>query len=240
MLTLDSARTMDGVFERAAAHDPLQPAMAQERHRRRQLERELCDARAELARLRVELAGTEASAQRARHDALHDGLTALPNRRYFRERLELAVAQAHAEHATAAVLYIDLDGFKSINDVLGHDRGDELLRIVAARLSHAVRAADLVSRIGGDEFACLPADVLDEPQLRHLAAKLFDAVSAPVTLAELRLCIYPSIGIASYPAGGNSADALLRSADTAMYRAKRARSRYAFFDRLASIARPLP
>ena len=109
------------------------------------LERDLHDARAELARLRVALTGTEASAQRARHDALPDSLTGRPNRRGFHERLDEAVARADAAGTCVAVLYIDLDGFKSINDTLGHDRGDELLRIVAARLSRAIRASDLVS-----------------------------------------------------------------------------------------------
>ena len=196
------------------------------------LERDLHDARAELARLRVALTGTEASAQRARHDALHDSLTGLPNRRCFHERLDEAVARADAAGTCVAVLYIDLDGFKSINDTLGHDRGDELLRIVAARLSRAIRASDLVSRIGGDEFACLPGEALDDEDLRHFAAKLFDAVSAPVTLDQVRLCIYPSIGIARHPDGGKSAEAVLRNADIAMYRAKRSRSRYAFFARI--------
>jgi diguanylate cyclase (GGDEF)-like protein len=228
---LTSSDALAGPVLRSVASDPPK-AVSVADGRLLKLERDLRDAHAEVARLRLALAGTEASAQRARHDALHDSLTGLPNRRLFHERLAEALARADAARSSVAVLFIDLDGFKSINDTLGHDRGDELLTIVAARLSHAVRASDLVSRIGGDEFACLPGDVLDDDQLRILASKLFDAVSVPMRLDQLRLCIYPSIGIARHPDGGKSAQAVLRSADIAMYRAKRTRSRYAFFGRI--------
>jgi diguanylate cyclase (GGDEF)-like protein len=128
------------------------------------------------------------------------------------------------------VLYLDLDGFKPINDLHGHDAGDELLRIVAARLARSIRAEDMVCRLGGDEFACLLSDPLNRERLGHLACKLFDAVSAPLQLGPLKLTVRPSIGIAVCPTDGATTDALLKCADAAMYRAKRHQSGYAFFD----------
>jgi diguanylate cyclase (GGDEF)-like protein len=129
-----------------------------------------------------------------------------------------------------AVLYLDLDGFKPINDRHGHETGDGLLRVVAARLARAVRSDDMVCRVGGDEFVCLLGDVLNRQQLSHLACKLFDAVSAPLRIGTLDLLVRPSIGIAVCPQDGDTTDALLRRADTAMYRAKRQQLGYAFFD----------
>lgn len=209
----------------------LQTTLAAETARRRQLEREIVGMRSALRQAHTALAGTQAGERHARHLALHDGLTSLPNRRFFLQRLNLALASVSPLHPALAVLYLDLDDFKPVNDLYGHDAGDELLRIVAARLAHAVRAEDMMSRIGGDEFACLLTDVPNAQQLSLLATKLFDTVSAPLALGRVTLRIRPSIGIATYPADGQSADALLRSADAAMYRAKRQRSDYAFCDR---------
>ncbi len=104
-----------------------------------------------------------------------------------------------------------------------------MLRIVAARLARSVRADDMVSRVGGDEFACLLADVPSREQLSHLACKMFDAVSAPMKIGQLKLTVRASIGIAVCPTDGASAEALLKSADNAMYRAKRQNTGYAFF-----------
>jgi diguanylate cyclase len=207
----------------------LQAMLARDLDRCRQLELDLSDAQAALARARAELADTQAGELRARHLALHDSLTLLPNGSHFRDRLDDALGLNNPRRQPLAVLYLDLDGFKPINDRHGHHTGDELLRIVAARLARAVRAGDMVSRLGGDEFACLLADRPGRKQLRQLACKLFDAVSAPVKVGQLELTVHPSIGIAICPTDGATTDALLRSADAAMYAAKRDRTGIAFF-----------
>lgn len=179
-----------------------------------------------------------AGGRRTRQAALADLPTPwLPNGRLLRERLDAALAQAAPRRPAFALLYLDLDGFRSINDTHGQDAGDEMLQIVAARLARAVRADDLVGRMGDGEFACVLADVPSRVQLVHLACKLFDAVSAPLKIGDLKLTVHPSIGIASGPTDGATADALLRNADAAMVRAKRQKIGYAFFDEHADVWR---
>lgn len=213
-----------------AAVDLLQAALEQEHVRRWQLEVSAFDARTELAQLRAELAGSRASELRARHQALHDSLTTLPNRHYFCLRLAQALEAVSLQPSMLAVFFVDLDGFKAVNDAHGHAAGDELLGIIAARLTRAIRSDDMVGRIGGDEFACLLMDIRDRQQLCRLACKVYDSVSAPIKLGELIISVRPSIGVAVYPDCGRSSDALLQSADMAMYRAKRDQTGYAFFD----------
>ncbi|MCL4744948.1 MAG: GGDEF domain-containing protein [Burkholderiaceae bacterium] len=222
------------VLECVTDLDRLRDALRAEFELHGQLQREVRGVHAALANARTELAGTRAGERRARHLASHDSLTSLPNRDSFRERLDQALAREEPRKALLAVLYLDLDGFKEINDSHGHDAGDELLRIVAARLGGAVRAGDVVSRLGGDEFACLLADGMDRKRLILLARKLFDIVSAPSRIGPLTICVRPSIGIATCPGDGTNADELLRSADFAMYLAKRRRSGHAFFDQGAA------
>jgi diguanylate cyclase (GGDEF)-like protein len=182
-----------------------------------------------LNRLRLELAGAKVGELHARYQSLHDELTGLPNRVHFRRRLDQALALLHRASRPLGLLYLDLDGFKPVNDAYGHGAGDELLRIVAARLRHALRANDLVGRIGGDEFACLLPDVTGRPHLGRIARKLLDGVAAPVKIGRVRVSVPPSIGIALCPDDGVSADDLLCNADAAMYRAKRQRLGVAFF-----------
>ena len=225
-----AGQTRSSVLDCVAALDQLQTTLLHELGRRQQLELEVFDGQTALAQARAELVGTQAGERRARHSALHDSLTSLPNRSFFGERLASELAHPEPQRRMVAVLYLDLDGFKPINDAHGHQAGDELLRIVAARLSRAVRAEDMVSRLGGDEFACLLAELPGREQLGHLACKLFDAVSAPIKIGALKLSVRPSIGIAVCPGDGATAEALLKSADAAMYRAKRDGSGYAFFD----------
>ena len=222
-------RVQASVLECVNALDQLQLTLSHELARRHQLEREVVETQAVLARARDQLAATRAEEQQARHRASHDGLTALPNRSSFHERLEQALADPDRRRQGLALLYVDLDGFKAVNDEHGHDAGDELLRIVAARLARSVRADDMVGRVGGDEFACLLADVPSREQLSHLACKMFDAVSAPMKIGQLKLTVHASIGIAVCPTDGASAEGLLKSADEAMYRAKRQNTGYAFF-----------
>lgn len=217
------------VLECVQALDLLQSAVMQERDCGLRVERELIEARGALAATRRELIGTRAGERHARHQAQHDGLTALPNRRLFQLRLDDALKDAGPRPPSLAVLFLDLDGFKPINDRHGHDTGDEMLRIVAQRLGRNIRAGDMVCRFGGDEFACLLANPMGREQLSQLAAKLFDAVSAPVNVGTVTLTVRPSIGIALCPDDGQTADLLLKRADTAMYTAKRRQLGYAFF-----------
>jgi diguanylate cyclase (GGDEF)-like protein len=207
--------------------------------RRRNLERELAQARRDLQQVRRELANSRADERRVRHTAYHDSLTGLPNRRSFEEHSGHAMQRQAPQTREFALLYIDLDGFKSVNDVHGHAVGDELLKVIGARLTQAVRADDTVSRHGGDEFLCLLLDVQDEEQVAAIARKLFDAVSAPCQLGRLSLCARPSIGVALYPRDGLSVEALLESADSAMFWAKKHRLGHAFFSQLPSAARAL-
>ncbi|WP_310462200.1 GGDEF domain-containing protein [Sphaerotilus sp.] len=186
----------------------------------------------ERARVQVELVGTRDGEQRARRLARHDGLTGLPNSGDFRERLDRVLAQRNSLQPALAVLYLDLDGFKHINDLYGHATGDTLLQIVAARLHHAVRANDVMSRLGGDEFACMLPDLRNRKQLHQLARKLFQTVSAPVVIDQLQLMVRPSIGVAICPDDAATAELLLRRADAAMYSAKRQQCGYIFFDRI--------
>lgn len=220
----------------ALAIDQLRPSIAQERAYGDRIERELQEARIALAAARQALAGTRDGERRALHLADHDGLTSLPNRNGFQKRLDEALANRGSTSSNAgaapwlAVLLLDLDDFKPINDRHGPVTGDELLRIVGQRLSRAVRAGDMVCRLGGDEFACLLTAPMGRDQLSHVASKLFDAVSAPLTVGVLELTVRPSIGIVMAPSDGNNAQTLLQHADSAMYRAKRRQLGFSFYD----------
>ena len=223
------------VLECAEALEQLHESLAQQRaHQRAQqlaLAEQLASVHDNLEQSRAELANTRDVERRQRHRAQHDALTTLPNRSHFRSLLRNALVKSEPQGPSLALLYLDLDSFKPINDQHGHDVGDRLLRIVAMRLMRAIRAGDCVGRIGGDEFVCLLDGIEDRQQLSHLACKLFDAVSAPLQIGKMRLTVRPSIGIAVCPTDGGTADTLLRRADAAMYRAKRAQSGYAFFER---------
>ncbi len=182
-----------------------------------------------LGRALQELATSQLNEKHARHLATHDVLTALPNRSHFQERLNGYLQPHNGAPRYVAVLYIDLDDFKSLNDTHGHRAGDEFLRIAAARMAHTVRARDMVCRMGGDEFACFLTDMPDRRHVGGIAAKIFDAVSAPLRLGEIVITTRPSIGIAVAPTDGTTVDTLLHNADTAMYHAKRHGGPYTFF-----------
>ncbi len=219
------------VLQCVSALDQLHVTMVNHIDRCHQAEVALSDSLLALAEVRAELARVQASEKAARHLAVHDGLTSLPNGAGFRVRLAHVLGEAGSKGQAFAVLYIDLDGFKAVNDLHGHGTGDELLRIVAARLSAAVRAEDMVSRMGGDEFACLLWGAPPgRAALTRLAEHLFEAVSAPFQIGSLSLAVRPSIGIAMWPNDGLTAERLLANADAAMYSAKRQRSGHAFFD----------
>lgn len=204
------------------------------RPRKPSLATELEQAKAEVARLRAELAGTQAGERTARHEAMHDGLTGLPNRRMYMLHLEQALHQSRSPHLETIVMYLDIDRFKHINDEHGHQVGDSVLRTVGARLAKSVRAGDLVARLGGDEFACLLQTNLRQTQLLALARKLYATVAAPMKLENLTLRIDISIGVAVYAEDGQTADTLLNSADAAMYQAKQQHTRVMFATDTAS------
>jgi diguanylate cyclase (GGDEF)-like protein len=221
-------RVRSNALQGTLALAQLHTTLAQEFAVRDALLREIGEARGELERVRQELAGTQVQALQARHRASHDALTELPNRACFHDRL--AHLLATAEPQSLAVLFLDLDGFKPINDTHGHAAGDELLRIVARRLARAMRREDMVGRLGGDEFACLLGGLATRAQALFLATKLRHAVQAPCQIGDCVVSVGVSIGVAVCPDDGSSADELLLKADMAMYRAKRAGEGVAFFD----------
>ena len=152
--------------------------------------------------------------------AMHDELTGLPNRRLLMDRLALAIVHARRNKCAMAVMYLDLDGFKQINDISGHDAGDALLSMVATRLVSAVRQEDTVARLGGDEFAVVLWDLKHDNDASQLAAKIIQAVSLPYSIQGSDLIVTISVGVSIYPAHGDNADSLMKSADLALYEAK--------------------
>lgn len=169
--------------------------------------------------------------QRLEYQAHHDSLTGLPNRELFQDRLGNAIAVARRNRRVLAVLFIDLDNFKSINDTLGHTMGDELLQEVARRFAGCLRECDTIARLGGDEFAVILPEIAQQENAAVLAEKLLAVLEEPVVLAEQALHVAASIGIALFPDDAGSVEELIRSADSAMYRAKETgRHRYHFFD----------
>lgn len=153
--------------------------------------------------------------------ALHDTLTGLPNRRLLMERLSLAISHVRRNNISMAVMYLDLDGFKQINDTMGHEAGDSLLNMVAARLVDAVRQEDTVARLGGDEFVIVLGDLNNAKDINTLALKLIDTIALPYHIQSRDISITVSIGISFYPQHGEDPDALMKSADIAMYEAKK-------------------
>ena len=152
--------------------------------------------------------------------AHHDALTGLANRTQLIEKLNEALASAGSQHDGVAVHFIDLDRFKRVNDTLGHDGGDSLLKVVAERLRAIVRADDIVARLGGDEFVIVQIDVENNTQAEGLAQRLIEITTAPIELKEQTIIATVSVGIALAPADGLNPERLLKSADLALYRAK--------------------
>lgn len=154
------------------------------------------------------------------HLAQYDSLTDLPNRALFNDRLTHAIALAHRRFEKLAVMFLDVDGFKRINDSLGHAVGDQFLKSVAQRLLECVRTSDTVSRQGGDEFVILLADVTQPTDVKRIAKKILDALRIPHRVGDQDIHLTGSIGIATYPKDGLDADTLVKNADIAMYQAK--------------------
>jgi diguanylate cyclase (GGDEF)-like protein len=181
------------------------------------------------------LVRASAMLKEAQHRGNHDALTGLANRALFDEIVDHQLAICARTGAPLAVLYVDLDGFKAVNDTHGHATGDALLCAVAARLRSAIRSSDLAARLGGDEFAVVLVDTGMDAAARA-AGKLADGVSMPYTISRLTIGISASIGVAAYPDSGTSSEALLRSADQTMYRAKSDRKRRIAAGHVAEIA----
>jgi len=154
------------------------------------------------------------------HAARYDELTGLPNRRLFQDRILSAIARCRRGQSRGALLFIDLDDFKQVNDAHGHVVGDQLLHAIARRITSCVREADTVARIGGDEFVALLENVADQAQAEALASKIQQVIATPLVLAGRTLQPHASIGIALYPEHGEVIDQLMRHADQAMYAAK--------------------
>ena len=168
----------------------------------------------------------------SRNAALHDPLTGLPNRVLFKDRLEHGIAQAKRHRWILAVMFVDLDSFKSINDTHGHQAGDAVLQVVAMRLEHNTRNEDTVSRYGGDEFLYLLTPLPEQKDVAMIAAKILKAIQAPCEVRVgdviVNLSIQASIGISIFPKDGATAAALIQRADEAMYGAKENQSGFAF------------
>ena len=172
----------------------------------------------------------QAMTRQMNHSAEHDLLTGLPNRRLLHDRVSQSLALARRDMKRVAVLYLDLDGFKYINDSLGHALGDQLLQSIAKRLVDCVRGTDTVSRQGGDEFVILLSDVRHPEDAAVMANRMLHVVAAAHSIAERALHVTTSIGISVYPEDGQDAETLIKNADTAMYQAKEnGRHKFQFF-----------
>ena len=189
------------------------------------------DLRQTMQRLQLEIERVKASEASFTHLAQHDALTNLPNRLLACDRMAQAIGQARRYQRRAALLFLDLDNFKTINDSLGHDAGDQLLREVAGRLQGAVREMDTVSRQGGDEFLIVLTEASDLDAISALAKHVLNSMIQPFSLKGMQIVTSVSIGVALYPEDGDDFAALLKHADLAMYQAKAAgRNAFRFFD----------
>ena len=155
------------------------------------------------------------------HQAFHDPLTGLANRTHFRERVEHTLSRAGRSAGAHAVMFLDLDDFKKVNDSLGHSAGDELLCTIARRVVDCVRSSDTVARLGGDEFAILLEDVRHADDVADAASRILEAVRQSVSIGGKDVLVGASIGIAGLKRSDESTEAILRNADLAMYTAKR-------------------
>jgi diguanylate cyclase (GGDEF)-like protein/PAS domain S-box-containing protein len=188
-----------------------------------------------------DVSAARASAQQMAHSAQHDFLTGLPNRMLLNDRITQAIAQAPRRGKKIALLFLDLDGFKGINDSLGHPVGDKLLQSVARRLVNCVRGADTVSRQGGDEFVVLLSDVERSVDVGVTASRMLKTLAEPHSIDQHDVSVSASIGVSVYPEDGKDTETLIKNADTAMYRAKEnGRQNYQFFQIAISETEPVP
>ncbi|MRV74227.1 EAL domain-containing protein [Duganella sp. FT92W] len=225
---------VDDITERREADEALIRA-------RDELEVRVLERTAELAGanalLQGEIVERRQAEARVHHMAYHDSLTGLPNRALLADRLDRAMLAAQRSDRRLAVMFLDLDRFKTINDSLGHLTGDQLLKEVASRLCRAVRASDTVARLGGDEFVVLVPGIRSTDEAARVAEKIIESLAAPFPLEGRLLHITPSIGICIYPDDGTDVETLMRHADGAMYHAKASgRNNYQFFTQKMNLA----
>jgi diguanylate cyclase (GGDEF)-like protein/PAS domain S-box-containing protein len=178
----------------------------------------------------IDITDRKRAEEESHHQAYHDALTDLPNRVLFHDRLSLAILHAHRRKQSLAVMFIDLDHFKNVNDTLGHSTGDEVLVAVSDRLKTCLREEDTVARVGGDEFLLLLTGINRESDVAGMARKILKVLAEPLTLKTRELFLSASIGVGLYPNDGADAETLVANVDTAMYRAKEAgRNNFQFF-----------
>lgn len=193
-------------------------------------EQEFASAIASTASLSLEIQKRREMEKELEHQAYHDALTKLPNRSLFIDRLDQALKLAHRSKTILAVLFLDLDNFKKINDSLGHDTGDKVLIEIARRLNANLRVMDTIARLGGDEFTLIISDFEDTQFIHEVVLKLFNILQQPMIINEQELYATCSIGISIYPDDGETSEALLRNADSAMYKAKESgRNNFEFY-----------
>jgi diguanylate cyclase (GGDEF)-like protein/PAS domain S-box-containing protein len=218
---------VEDITERRQAQEALAQAHEMLEHRVVERTAELAQANSQLQEEVFERIRAE---QRIWHVAHHDALTGLPNRALLHDRLDQVLAQADRNGHRVAVMFVDLDRFKTINDTLGHDVGDELLKSVAERLQQVIRAADTVSRLGGDEFVIVLPDIDVVEDAQRVAEKVVEVLAPAVSIQGHELRSTPSIGISLFPDDGADAYTLMKNADTAMYHAKsEGRNNFQFF-----------
>jgi len=231
---VEEAITMNKDVERKvarAADDLIQVniELAKEMDERAVIESELAETKADLVNARDGLSESQSKEEETRKITLHDALTGLPNRVLFDQNLSQGLIQAKRHDWGLAVLFIDIDKFKSINDSYGHDLGDKVLIMVANRLKSLIREEDTVSRWGGDEFMCLLLEVKQETDVTRIAEKMVNHISMDCEFNGVVLSIRASIGIAIYPADGETIDILFKNADMAMYKAKETEKKVMLF-----------
>lgn len=193
-------------------------------------ERMFASSLADFLSLALSASGRQQAQEQLRHMANFDRLTALPNRAMFQDRLAHALAKAQRSNREIALLFVDVDRFKSINDSLGHHIGDRVLRSMAKRLMRCVRSSDTVARLGGDEFTVILEELDDVETIISVCDRILETVAEPLVLSDAEMTLTCSIGVAHFPNDGSDAESLLQKADTAMYRAKKnGRNKYQFY-----------
>jgi diguanylate cyclase (GGDEF)-like protein/PAS domain S-box-containing protein len=194
--------------------------------------RKLCLMVRDITEQKVAEQARDQAEEQLRHQALYDGLTGLPNRTLFHDRVKHALVAARRESEELAVLMLDLDRFKEINDTLGHAAGDDVLREVAWRLSKVTREGDSIARLGGDEFSILLPNA-SEADAAMVVSRVSSCLEEPIVVQDLPLRVDASIGLAAFPRDGGDADLLIQHADVAMYAAKAANGGFAMYERFA-------
>ncbi|WP_158593414.1 GGDEF domain-containing protein [Nitrosovibrio sp. Nv6] len=232
-----SERVEDKVQDCASKLDEVNSVLAQEIDDRNKLNLEFMEIKGKLVATENILSNTQdvmaiaqEVAEEAKQRSLWDVATGIPNRELFSDRLEQAIALARRNTWVLAVMFIDLDRFKLVNDTYGHATGDKVLQTVAQRLHRRVRGEDTLCRYGGDEFLYLLVNPKSLQNIQRIAAEVFDCIAQPVIIDDLTLTMQPSIGIAVYPHDGNTGLELVANADAAMYRAKKTKAGYTLFD----------